>query len=254
MMKTATGFFKTGLAALVLVPLLATPAFASPPVKEYPDLNYVSVVHALIRLGKLKPENKEYLEAYTFAAHCDVAKGSYRDEFRWRQALDAVKTYLEQRKKGFPTTLTVRSQVMFDRYDFPSKTFLFAPETAIKDLNVFPTEPRPNDPECAKDNLLLLPQRYRVVTNNPLSLPGLRLTEDQAKDLAQKFNLQDNPHRIAYIRFNIDILDSDYMGPSVFTSQTHANDPTWLVKATLRSVEFFSDPAYQNRFFYYVPL
>lgn len=251
-MRKANGFFFIGLLALAL--FSGQPALASPPVKIYPDLNYVNVVHALIRLGKLKPDNQDYLEAYTFAAHCDVVKGSYRDEFRWRQARDAVKKWLEQRRHGFSTTLTVRSTIMFDRYDFASKTFLFSPETAIKDLNVFPTEPRPTDPDCAKDNLLLLPQRYRVVTNNPLSLPGLRLTEGQAQDLAQKFNLQDNPHRIAYIRFNIDILDSDYMGPSVFTSQTHTNDPTWLVKATLHSVEFFSDPQYQNRFYYYVPL
>jgi hypothetical protein len=242
------------LSVCVLLACLAGGAAANPPPVEVPDLNYINVMHALIKLEKFKPDNQEYLEAYAMVAHCDIVKGSYRDEFRWKQAQDALKKWLELNRKTFSTRLAVRSQIMFDRYDFVSKNFLFAAETEIKKLNTFTTNSRPDKEEaCNRRPQQLLPSRYRVVTNNPLTLPGLRLTEQQAEDLRQKFNLQKNPNGIAWVRFNIEILDAEYMGPTVFSGQAKGDFP-WKVKATLHSVEFFSDPEYRNRFYYYLPL
>lgn len=240
-------------ALLLAASLVAAPSRAAPPPQNYLDLNYVNVMQALIKLGKFKPDNIEYLDAYSMVAHCDIVKGSFRDEFRWNQARDAVKKWIALKKPEFPTRLSVRSRIIFDRYDFNSKLFLFSQETHIEKLNSFNTSNRPADPDCDKPVARLLPSRYRVITNNPLTLPGLRLTQEQARDLAQKFNLQGNAKRMAYIRFNIDIVDADYMGPSVFTSQVRGDQP-FKVKAALHSVEFFSDPEYRNRFYYYVPL
>jgi hypothetical protein len=248
--------------APLIVLLLFTAFFASaparadgpPPVQDVPDLNYVNVLHALMHLGKFKTDGVEYLDAYSMTAHCDVVKGSYTNEFRWNEAREAIKKWIALKGPHLPTRLGVRSQIMFSRYDVPSKYYLFSEETPIRKINTFNTNTRPNVAPCDKPAVQLLPNKFEVITNNPLTLPGLRLSEDQAKDLYQKFEQSGNTHKVAYIRFNIDILDSDYLGPSFFGRKGQSvSDPTWKVKATLNSVEFFSDPEYHNRFYYFVP-
>lgn len=238
---------------LLLAPLLAAPAYALPPVTDMPELNYVNVLNALMRLGKFKPDSQEYLDAYSFAAHCDVVRGSFADEFRWNQARDALKKWISMKIKKLPTRLSVKGQIMFSRYDLESKYYLFDEQTPLQKVNTFNTDHRPRIPDCEKKELYLLPNVFQVVTNNPLTLPGLRLSEEQARDLRQKFEQQGNNHRSAYIRFNVDIMDADYIGPSVFSNQQGARDSRWRVKASLHSVEFFSDPLYRNRFYYFVP-
>ncbi len=237
------------LLACMLAPLSAQAA----PVEEVPDLNYVNVLQALIKLERFKPDNQEFLDGYTMAAHCDVVHGSYRDEFRWAEARKAVQAWLATHKASFPTRLAVKSSIQFGRYDAESKYFLFNQQNQLDRVNTFNTDSRTIDPVCAKPESKLLPSSFRVVTNNPVTLPGLRLTDEQARDLAQKFNMQGNSQRIAYIRFNIDILDADYLGPSVYSKKQAANSVA-LVKSVLHSIEFFADPQYTQRFYYYTPM
>lgn len=231
----------------------ALPVWAAPPVRDMPTLNYVNVLNALMHLGKFKPDSQEYLDAYSFVAHCDVVRGSFADEFRWNQAREAMKKWIAMKVKKLPTRLSVKGQIMFSRYDMETKYYLFHEQTPLQKVNTFNTNHRPRGGECEKKENYLLPNKFQVVTNNPLTLPGLRLTEEQARDLRQKFEQQFNGNRIAYVRFNVDILDADYIGPSVFNVQQGARDSTWRVKASLHSVEFFSDPEYRNRFYYFVP-
>lgn len=234
--------------------LLAAPLQAgNPPVREMPELNYINVLHALMKLEKFKPDDQQYLDAYSMVAHCDVVHGSFQNEFRWNQARDALKKWIAQNRKKLPTRLSIKSQIMFTRYDFDSKYYLFSEDTRIQKLNHFPTKHRPDEGPCDKQISRLLPATFSVVTNNPLTLPGLRLNEQQAKDLKAKFESQGNKHYVAWIRFNIDINDAEYIGPSIYRAQPRG-DGDWLVKASLQSVEFFSDPRYRNRFYYYVPL
>jgi hypothetical protein len=232
--------------------LPSVPASADEPSREYPELDYINVTQALLRLGRFKPENDDYIDAYAMAVHCDVVSGSYRDEFRWRQARDAMRKYITQKKDVLPTRLAVRSKILFTRYDFDSKYFLFSPETAMSKVNTFGTNPRPSSPGCVGEASKLLPSVYSVVTNNPVNLPGLHLSEDQARDLSQKFATQGNTKRMAYIRFLIDITDSDFIGPSMFSNRS-IGDQKLRVKGTLYAIEFYSDPGYQNRFFIYYP-
>lgn len=238
---------------LVLAMMSASPAQANPPVRSYLDLNYVNILHAMIKLGKFKPENTEFLDAYSMVAHCDVVQGSYNDEFRWNQAREAMKKWLAVREGKFPTRLSVRSKIMFSRYDSDSKYYLFSDQTPMQKVNTFQSDARPHSAACDKPNNTLLPSRFQVITNNPVTLPGLRLSEEQAKDLRQKFEQAGNTYRLAYVRFNIELTDAEYIGPSVFTTQQGANDRAWKIKATMHSIEFFSDPQYRNRFFYFVP-
>lgn len=240
---------------LLFLPLLAPlPALAQG--AEYPELNYDNVMHALYRLDKFKPEDDEqYMEGYAMAAQCDVVKGSYRDEFRWKQAKEAIKKWLHMEKKKFSTRLAVKSRIMFDRYDFATKTFLFSESTQIRELNIFTTDPRTDGgEECNRPTVGLMPNSFRVVTNNPLTLPGLQLTEAQAQDLAQKFTYQNNKYRIAYIRFVVEILDGDYLGPSMLAQAPKTGGDVWAVKGTLKAIEFYSDPEYRNRFYLYNPV
>ncbi len=244
---------KIVLIIVVVFASVAQPAAANPPVRSIPDLDYVTILHAMMKLGKFKPENNEFLDAYSMVAHCDVVRGSYNDEFRWNQAREAMKKWLAPREAKFPTRLGVRSKIMFARYDSESKYYLFADNTPMQKVNTFVSEGRPHSTVCNRPGNSLLPSRFQVITNNPVTLPGLRLSEEQARDLRQKFEQVGNAYRLAYIRFNVDITDAEYIGPSVFTAQQGANDKVWKVKATLHSIEFFSDPQYRNRFFYYVP-
>lgn len=245
--------FKSITIFLLLSLFMAQPALANPPVRSYPDLNYVNILQAMIKLGKFKPENNDFLDAYSMVAHCDVVQGSYNDEFRWNQAREAMKKWLAPRSNKFPTRLGVRSKIMFTRYDSDSKYYLFSENTPMQKVNTFLSDARPHPDVCNKPNNTLLPSRFQVITNNPVTLPGLRLSEEQAKDLRQKFEQANNTYKIAYVRFNIDITDAEYIGPSVFSAQQGANDKAWKIKATMHSIEFFSDPQYRNRFFYYVP-
>jgi hypothetical protein len=246
---------KRGIFLFFLLFVLAAPPVmaAAPPVRDRPDLNYVNVLHALLRLDKFKPDSVEYLDAYSMVAHCDVVQGSFNDEFRWNQARSAVKKWVSAREKNFPTQLSVKRPVMFSRYDIESKYYLFSEATPIRKINTFSTELRPKSDACDKPGNDLLPSQFQVITNNPLTLPGLRLTEEQARDLRQKFEQAGNINRLVYLRFNIDILDADYIGPSLFNSQSGVRDNLWRVKGSLHSVEFFSDPEYRNRFYYFVP-
>lgn len=244
---------KTITLFILLVMMMPGFALANPPVRSYLDLNYINVLHALMKLGKFKPDNTDFLDTYSMVAHCDVVKGSFSDEFRWNQAREAMKKWLAPRTPKFPTRLGVRSRIMFSRYDSEAKYYLFSDQTPMQKVNTFVTDARPHTPPCDKPNNTLLPSRFQVITNNPVTLPGLRLSEEQAKDLRQKFDQAANPNRIAYIRFNVDITDAEYIGPSVFTNQQGAGDRVWKVKATMHSIEFFSDPQYRNRFFYFVP-
>jgi hypothetical protein len=242
-------FQKAVLCALMLVPSTLP---AAEPVRDYPELDYINVTQALLRLDRFKPDNDDYLDAYSMAVHCDVVAASYRDEFRWKQAREAMKKYIQVKKAHLPTRLGVRSQILFTRYDFDSKYFLFSPETQLSKVNTFNTNQRSASPGCTGPQSKLMPSYYQVVTNNPTNLSGIRLTEDQARDLAQKFNSQNNTRRLAYIRFLIDILDSDVVGPTMFAKQAHG-DEKLKVKATLYAIEFFSDPYYQHRFYIYYP-
>ncbi|MBI3419033.1 MAG: DUF4852 domain-containing protein [Proteobacteria bacterium] len=239
----------------VLLLLIGSPAFAitpPDPVKDYPEIDYINVTNALLRLGRLKPDNDDYVDAYAMAAHCDVVAGSYRDEFRWKQARAAMKKWIAIKKGILPTRLGVRKQILFSRYDFDSKYFLFAAETSLAKINTFTTNPRSNAPGCSGEVSKLLPSYYVVVTNNPINLPGLRLTEEQARDLSQKFASQNNTRRMAYLRFLVDITDSDIIGPTMFANRS-VGDQKLKVKATLYAIEFFSDPYYQRRFYVYYP-
>jgi hypothetical protein len=243
------------LLLLLLLPPAPLLAGGPPPVREMPALDYSSVLNALLKLGKFKPDSAEFLDAYAMAVHCDVVKGSFADEFRWNEAREALKKWIAIRGPKLPTRLAVKKKILFDRYDPTAKYYLFNKDTQLQKINTFNTNPRPNEEACDKPVAMLLPARFEVVTNNPLSIPGLRLSQEQAKDLHQKFEQVGNKRHLVYIRFNVDILDADYIGPSFFTKDTKgAHDSVWKVKATLHSVEFFSDPSYRNRFYYYVPL
>jgi hypothetical protein len=241
-------------AALLLLCGFALPLqAATEPVKVYPELDYINVTQALLKLGKLKPDNDDYLDAYAMAVHCDIVQGSYRDEFRWKQARAAIKKYIEVKRDTLPTRIAVRSQILFTRYDFDSKYFLFSPETALRKINTFTTNQRSASEGCTAEQSKLLPSYYQVVSNNPVNVPGIRMTEDQARDLSQKFATQNNVRRIAYIRFVLDIVDADMViGPTMFSNKK-VGDEKMRVKATLHSIEFFSDPYYQNRFYIYYP-
>lgn len=241
---------------LLLLLLLPAPLLAgTPPVREMPVLDYISVLNALLKLGKFKPDSPEFLDAYSMAVHCDVVKGSFADEFRWNEAREAMKKWIAIRGPKLPTRLSVKKKILFSRYDVTTKYYLFDKDTQLQKINTFNTNPRPNDEACDKPITMLLPARFEVVTNNPLTTPGLRLSQEQAKDLHQKFEQIGNKRRLVYIRFNVDILDADYIGPSFFSKDMKgARDSIWKVKASLHSVEFFSDPNYRNRFYYYVPL
>jgi hypothetical protein len=233
--------------------LFAVSAHAAPePIKSYPELDYINVTQALLKLGKFKPDNDDYLDAYSMAVHCDVVQGSYRDEFRWKQAREAMKKYIAQKRDHLPTRLGVRSQILFTRYDFDSKYFLFSPETSLNRVNTFTTNPRSSSPGCTSEVSKLLPSYYLVVTNNPVNVPGIRMTEDQARDLSQKFTQQQNSRRMAYIRFVIDIVDADAVGPTIFNNKK-IGDEKLRVKSTLHSIEFFSDPEYTKRFYIFYP-
>ncbi len=233
--------------------LLAGPARAGvDPVKDYPELDYINITQALLGLNRLRPDNDDYLDAYAMAVHCDVVAGSYRDEFRWKRAREAIKEYIKLKKDRLPTRLGVRSEIMFTRYDFDSKYFLFSPETQLTKVNTFTSNARTNSPGCTGVQTKLLPSYYMVVTNNPINLPGLRLTEEEARDLAQKFADQKNTRRLAWIRFLIDIIEAPIIGPSMLADRG-IGDNRMLVKATLYAIEFFSDPYYRRRFYIYYP-
>lgn len=241
------------LSVLALLVMLACPAHAADPIKNYPELDYINITQALLKLGKLKPDNDDYLDAYAMAVHCDVVQGSYRDEFRWKQAREAIKNYVATRKDTLPTRLSVRSQILFTRYDFDSKYFLFSPETALNKVNTFNSNARSASPGCTGEQSKLLPSYYQVVTNNPVTVPGIRVSEEQARDLSTKFAGQNNSRRMAYIRFLLDIVDTDTIGPSMFETNKAMGDNKLRVKATLYAIEFFSDPYYQNRFYIFYP-
>jgi hypothetical protein len=237
-------------AGLAMLPF--SPAQSQEAIKDYPELDYINITQALLRLGRFKPDNDDYLDAYAMAVHCDVVSGSYRDEFRWKQAREAMRNYIKKKKETLSLRVAVRSKILFTRYDFDSKYFLFSPETAMNRVNTFNTNPRPASPGCTGEASKLLPSVYSVVTNNPVNLPGLHLSEEQARDLSQKFASQGNTQRRAWIRFLIDITDSDFIGPSMFSNRG-TGDQKARVKGTLYAIEFFSDPYYRNRFFVYYP-
>src|SRR5262249_26020801 len=132
-------FFGKFLVLLALWAGLSVPAEAAAPPKDYPELDYINVTQALLHLDRFKPDNEDYLDAYAMAVHCDVVAGSYRDEFRWKQARAAIRKYIDLKKKILPTRLGVRSQIMFTRYDFDSKYFLFSPQTELNRVNTFMT-------------------------------------------------------------------------------------------------------------------
>lgn len=254
-MPAWVGMAGLSMIASIIMGFMLTPLARAqtPPVREMAELNYVNTLHALLNLEKFKPDDQDYLDAYSMIAHCDVVHGSFNNEFRWNQAREAVKKWIALNKKKRPTRLSVKSQIMFTRYDFNAKYYLFSDDTKIQKVNSFPTETRPLQGVCDKPIARILPAKFLIVTNNPVTLPGLRLNEQQAQDLKAKFESQGNKHYVAWIRFNIDITDSDYIGPSIYKARPQG-DGDWIVKASLHSIEFFSDPRYRNRFYYYVPL
>jgi len=225
-----------------------------PPVEALPELTYVNVLHAMLRLDKLNLENSDYLDAYSMAAHCDVVAANFSNEFRWNQAREAIKKWVAQKKATLPLKLAVKAPIRFSRYDFDNSYFLFDDRAKLNKVNTFSVLlPNPASQACNQAALRLLPNRFEVITNNPVTLPGLPLTPEQAKDLADKFTAQGNLARKAYMRFDLEIQGGDTVGTTAHHGHTGI-DPGFRVKATLNAIEFFSDPDYKNRFYYYVPL
>ncbi len=230
---------------LVLALLIASPALAQQMPAEpvavakhiYAKPTRDNIMKAMLRAQALDATNPGVQTDYLLLNECQIFRDNYRDDFRLQQIRKAVLETITLNRAGWPDAFMFVTPMKLDQYDFNQQIFAFRDEVRLKNVNSFKLMEGSRDVCMAGQTAPRVPTNASVRIDQPVTLPGIPLNQNQGKILLDHMKQAGNNDRQIYARFNIDL---SYMPP--YDNQ-EITERTYLFEGSLYSIEFFEDQA-----------
>lgn len=243
---------------LVFAPLsVQAEAFAEPTLE--------TIVQALIRYGALDVKEDKVMDLYGGVMVCDLYQEFYPNDFKWNKIRSYLREQIKKEVAFFPTGFRYDTELQLGKYDFKEKMYRFSRETAQFDANIFVLSTNFDD-DCRPQDGLKLPNTFKLVLKDPVTIEGLAMDEEAGKILFKHLDERNNPDHLIYTRFNIGIT---YVAPFLQhkiltggeTNQDFRRGEGAIVTTTsdirfdgyLDSVEYYEDPEYTRLIYRYIP-
>jgi hypothetical protein len=243
------------LGFLLLCLFLAAPACAD----DYITPELDNLTRTLVRFGAINLSDADLLDEYAMITDCDIYQRFFGDDFKWNKVRGLIRDSVRANISTFPISYHYDAKLKLDRYDFNEKVFSFSDETSVHNINAFTILHR-DESKCGKARIHYLPLYYRTVLDSPVTVPGLPLSEPDARALLKRMNDDKNTERAIYARFNLRVV---YIEPlrrentdnGVQYTQTGqaVNSRGMHLDARLDSADFYEDPAMTKLIYSYRP-
>lgn len=219
------------LAVLAVLFITAMPASA----QTYAPLTYGNVMKTLMRFGALDLKNDKLLDDYIRLNECDFYFQHFRDDFALQKRRQQLRTEIPKKMGAFPDAYYFSAPMRLDRYDFKSRVFKLESKSRLLNINTFQLVKISRNNVCIKDHSLeIAPEEVGVVLDQPVTLEGLPISEEQSKALIERMNAQKNFQRAIYARFSIMMVFAEPLPLDMPRLRYNAD-------AQLLSIEFFED-------------
>ena len=228
---------------------------------EYADITWGNLARTLVRLNALNLTDATLLDQYAVVTECELYKAYYRDDFKWNQVRQAVKTSVKQNIATFPVSYHFDLPIQIQRYDFNTKAFSFTNGTNLNNVNtfvLFQTQSKGCGNQAAHD----IPHNFRAVLSSPLFIENFPMPEKEAKNLLEQMKEDNNTDRILTASFNLRILyiepwrriENPTPGGVFHYQQPTIKDAVFIhMEARLDSIDFYEDKERTHLVYHYEP-
>ncbi len=258
MKRSGNIFSLSKLAVACLIFLCASGLSSQAKAEEFAAPTYANVLKLLVRYGALNINDDATLNSYAIVQECKMYKHFYHDDFRWKQFQAAMRQSIRDNIATFPTGIAYNSTLQLDRYDFKNKMYRFTKKTAPRRVNLFSLKAY-IDRACEIEKNNIMPSSFQVVLDQPMSLSGIPLSEEDGKTLLHRMDKTGNKNHLVFTRFNFRII---YIEP-LFRKKSSSGQFVGLLTqgrgdnvrmdAHLSSVDFYEDEEHKKLIYTYVP-
>lgn len=203
--------------------------------QTYAPLTYSNVTKTLVRFGALNLNNDKIMDDYIKLNDCDFFFKNFRDDFALQKRRQQLRAEVPKKMGTFPDAYYFSAPMRLDRYDFKTRVFMLESKSQLHNINTFQLVKISRNNVCIKEQRLeSLPEEVGVVLDQPVTLEGLPISEEQSKKLVDSMNARKNFQRVIYARFSVVLVYAEPL--DVTTPRVRYN-----AEAQLLSIEFFED-------------
>ena len=234
-------------------PLLPSSAYIKP---SWPDLLKTMAKFNALDLYK----DDRLLDEYAMVCECGLYGKFYQDDFKWQKIRGMMRDSISQNHKDYPVHYFRDVKVQLNRYNFDKKLFEFTDKSVIHNVNAIYLLDVSGAP-CVTKGPKYMPARYRAVLNEPISINGLSIEQDNADALLKYLKVSKNDDRIltgqinmtvGYVQALTRVLRSGVKGDVIY-QQTSKSLGEVRFDVKIDSVDFFADADKKIKVFTYVP-
>lgn len=228
---------------------------------EYAKPSLDNFAKTLVRFGAIDIKDDALLDEYAMVTDCGLVKYFFTDDFKWNHVRAAIRESIRMNIGTFPTVFSYVTKLQLDRYDFQERLFRFTEKTTIHNVNSLSFEKENNSTySCGSHTVKYIPISYRAVFDVPFTIPGLPMSEDDAKALLKRLKNANNLDRIIYVRFNLRVAYIEPLHKALASEQAgywqsgmSGGNRVMRLDTRLDSVEFYEDENMTKMVYSYTP-
>lgn len=173
--------------------------------QTYADPTAANAIRAMLRFGVLDLDDDRVIDDYAKYMECDLYKSFYDDDFKWQRIRGGLRQTIQKQMPVNPTAFYATGTLHLDRYDFEQKMYRLGRENGIRGVNTFVIAELSNG-SCKDKPLRVFPSIYRAVLETPVTIPGLYMSETDAKALLERMTKAGNDSKEVYVKFKVRIV------------------------------------------------
>jgi hypothetical protein len=230
----------------------------------YAEITWGGLLNSMIRFNAIDlMQDNALLDEYAAITDCDLYQFYYQDDFKWQHVRDVMRQSMRDKAQTYPVRFRYDVDFQLDRYDFANTLYRFSSKRSLDHIGKI-TVIDAAGIECGKALLHYFPKTYAMRINPTLTVPGLKLQPQEAKNLLDYMNVQGNTEHQIHARINLSVT---YVEPAqkVFLNtnvknnkdfryvQSEKNGSTFILDGHVDSVNFYRDPAMTELVYTFVP-
>jgi hypothetical protein len=247
-------FFVTFLSLVGRTPALAEgltqgESFATP--------TYRDVVQAFLLMQGLDISNNKVADEYAKLSYCTLYQQKFHNDFAWNKIRAELINRAMQKHDYYRVQYQLEGTLYLGRFNFETQQFPLVKKSQLNHVGSFMAIDftsrglaRPYR-LCSTDYSVIFPGRYVFEINQPFTLLGLKVSQDEAKGLLDKMASLGNADRRLYIRFRYRAQTVDKLDP--FAKDYDPRAAHGIFHGELTNVDLFLDHD-MTKFYKSIPL
>ncbi len=185
----------------------------------YTIANFRSLINTVVAsyTGLDRPGN--LIDGYARLFHCDVVTEKFNNEFEWQKIRDNLNAEIDRIDREYYRYYEFSGPIELDRYNFEKGEFPLSEVSKLDHIGFLSIYMLPSagslrtycgEPFVASDTEAIedfLPIKFILQLDRPVSLSGIKVDQDVAKDFVRNIAKRSGGSRIVYIRFRVKITD-----------------------------------------------